>query len=424
LPLLLPAEEWTGTADSGFATTPTDPVRTTAKPALRLLVPPNQRVTDTLVIGVMAMANNAGTLIGGIDRVRFHFEGRSLDVVAPRFHTMEDANGLQRRYWGYWVNLARPAGVEGQARLYVEAVSSDATMQRRVIGPLQFSAMETLYDSEITVNPDTPVVIGSNYHTVGAALGFHRSNANDTTLITVTKEMTEDIDSTTPAGAPYVGRGYCTITATAPVTFAKSGFTGDVASQFRLNINRLHFKGNNITFDMRFIGALWKEDAIAGEHWLDGCRFINSAGRYSLWRAGFRPYSHLVRGAPFFTETEFVDVADACNLAELVRGCSLTRGFNDFASGPVVVYNTVEGLDSTDGWLVDVPSLSVTYIGAEATATLAISGPADANSRTITATWGANSATFIVGKTEALFNTASAAGYNAATAGQGYTKSR
>ena len=258
LPLLLPSAEWTGAPGSGFASVPADPVRTTAKPAIRLLVPPHQRFTDLLTVGVMAMANDQGTLIGGIDRVRFHFEGRSLDVVAPRFHVIEDANGIARRYWGYWINLARPTGFAGEARLYVEAIPADATMQRRVIGPYNFLPRTTLYDGRVTVDPDAPAVPGSNYHTVGAAIGYHRASANDATLITVTKPLVEDIDNTTTTGAVYVGKGYCTITATAPVVFAKSGFSGDVASQCRLGINRLHFKGRNITFDMQFIGSLWK----------------------------------------------------------------------------------------------------------------------------------------------------------------------
>lgn len=421
LPLLVPAAEWTGVAGSGFAGVPGDPVRTTAKPALRLLVPPNQRFTDTLTVGVMAFANANGTLIGGIDRVRFHFEGRSLDIVAPRLHTITDANGVQRRYWGYWINLVRPTGKQGDARLYVEAIPADATMQRRVIGPFTFFPRATLYDSVLTVDPDAPAVAGRNYHTVGAAIGYHRSNANEATLVTVLKPLTEDLGATVPSGTAYVGKGYCTVTATAPVVFAKSSFAGDAAAQFRPRINRLHFRGESITFDMRFVSSLWKEDSVDGEHWLDGCRFINSAGRYSLWRAGFRPYGHLVRGSPFFTEAAFVDVADACNLAQLARGCTMVRGYNDFSGdGRCVVYNRIEGLDSTDGWLQDVPALTVTYTGPAATATLAISGPADTNSRTITAVWGSNTASFIVGKTEALYNMALASGYNPVTAGQGY----
>ena len=61
---LEPSAGWNGTAATGFGgaygAVPTDPTRTTAKPALRLLVPPGQRFTDTLVVGVAAAANNAG----------------------------------------------------------------------------------------------------------------------------------------------------------------------------------------------------------------------------------------------------------------------------------------------------------------------------------------------------------------------------
>lgn len=54
-------------------TLPTDPVRTAAKPALRLLMPPRQRFTNTLVVRVVALANNGGLFIGEIDCVRLNF---------------------------------------------------------------------------------------------------------------------------------------------------------------------------------------------------------------------------------------------------------------------------------------------------------------------------------------------------------------
>ncbi|QDH33871.1 hypothetical protein [Porphyrobacter sp. YT40] len=421
LPLILPSEQWNGVPGTGFASIPADPVRTTAKPAVRLLVPPHQRFTDKLTVGVMAMANDNGTLIGGIDRVRFHFEGRSLDVVAPRFHTITDANGVERRYWGYWINLARPPGKSGEANLYVEAIPADATMQRRVIGPYLFLPRTTFYDSEITVDPDAPTVAGANYATVGAAINFHRTNGDDSTLITVMKPMTEDLAATKTGSGVYSGKGYCTITAKAPVVFATPDFNGDVNSQFRTQINRLHFKGRNITFDTRYIGTIWSEPSADGDHWLDGCRFVNSGGRYTLWRAGPRTYGNPVAGSPYFTECEMVAQSDACISARLVRGCSLAQGFRDFASdGQCVVGNTIDGLDSTDGWLVDFPSLSVTYSGTQATATLGIAGPADGNSRTVTAKWGANNATFAIGRTETFYTIATASGYNPATAAQGY----
>ena len=60
---LWPAQGWTGTAGSGFASAPTDPVRLTAKPAMRLIVPPNQAYTDSVLVGVSAFANDGGSML-------------------------------------------------------------------------------------------------------------------------------------------------------------------------------------------------------------------------------------------------------------------------------------------------------------------------------------------------------------------------
>ncbi|MFN3990798.1 MAG: hypothetical protein ACK4IS_11120 [Erythrobacter sp.] len=421
LPLLTCSVGWNGSAGSGFAgSPPVDPVRITAKPACRLLVPPNQYFTNTLEVGVIAFANDGGTLIGGIDRVRFHFEGRSVDVIEPRWHTIETAVG-PRRYFGYWVRLQKPSGMSGHAHLYIEAIPADATMQSRVIGPFQFSPQPQLYDAELTVTPSQPVVAGQNYHTVGAAMAYHHAQQLNNTLITVTEPLTEDLTVTAPAlSPPRVGQGYCIVQATAPVTFARPEQGLQVESQFRNRINRLCFRGRNITFDMRHISAVWSEETLPGHHWLDGCRIVNSAGRGHLWLAGNRPYGHLVRGTPYFTEVEFNGVPDAADQAMLVRGCEAFQTYRDFAGDArCVVGNQLVDHDSISDWLVDVPALEVTYTGEESTATLRRQSGQN-SLQTITATWGASSATFQVRNSEAFYLTAINPSYNAATAGQGY----
>jgi len=421
-PLLEPSAQWTGTAASGFSAPPVDPTRTTAKPACRLLVPPHQYFNGTLDVGVIAFANDGGTLIGGIDRVRFHFEGRSVDVVQPTWRAIATATGV-RRYYGYWVRLKKPASISGHAQLYVEAIPADATMQNRVIGPFQFSPQATLYDAELTVTPSQPEVAGENYHTVGAAMEYHRSAALDNTLITVTEALTEDLTSTAAPGAYYVGEGYCTIQADAPVTFARPTQGFAVASQIRNRINRMCFRGCNITFDMKNISALWTETGTGqeGQHWLDGCRMINSDGRGGLWLAGSRPYRLLVDGRPFFTEVEFAGVADCAVKASLARGCEATATYQDFTSDSgCIIGNVLDDFDSMQEWLVDVPALNVAYNGAEATATIALAGSNNAATRTMTAVWGSNSATFTISRSEANYTAATDPAYNAATAGVGY----
>lgn len=419
---ILPSSQWTGIQGSGFASIPSDPARTTAKPACRLVTVPGQRFTSSHVVGVMAFANDGGTLIGGIDRVRFHFEGATRDVLDMTPRTIVRDDGTSYQCWAYWVALRKPDGRRGHAHLYVEVIPADATMQRRVIGPFLYSPEDTTYSHELVVAPSLPAQTGARYQSIGAALDYLRSQTSQSARITISEAGTYDINEVV---APWAVANWLTITATAPVTIGKPGFVDDVTNQLRPKVNRLHFEGRNITFDMRYISQIKLETE---PYWFDRCRFTNSIGtRYALWRAGLRPFASLVFGAPYFTECDFEYCDNVCNLALIARGNKVVKGAGDFTGdAQCVIYNRVDDYDSTVGdngslaWLMDVDALSVTYTGAEATANLALNGNSDASTRTFTATWGANTATFDVGATEQRFNTANAIGYNAATVGQGY----
>ena len=108
LPQIRPSAAWDGSPATRFSVVPSDPSRTTAKPAVRLIEPPNQFYTNKLVIGAMAFANDGGTLIGGIDRVRFHYEGTTLDVIEPSLRSLTHADGSTYSCLGYWVELGKP----------------------------------------------------------------------------------------------------------------------------------------------------------------------------------------------------------------------------------------------------------------------------------------------------------------------------
>lgn len=412
---VLPSADWDGTIESGYSTIPVDPVRVTAKPACRLLVPPNQYFTDTLTVGVIALANDGGTLIGAIDRVRFWFEGGSSDVLAPTWHSVTDANGKRRLYFGYWTELKKPDGVSGHGHLYAEAIPSDATMQRRVIGPYQFSPQAQLHDFSVTVAPGQTEVEGINYHSISDALEYLRDVSANNGLVAVIEPLVEDILN--DGLSVHTGNeGWITIEATAPVTIAKAAYTTDLEAIIELKRNRVRFRGSNITFDMQNILAV--EGLNSGERWFDGCRFINSAGRYALWRGTIRPRGYIAGGSPWFTETEFVDVPDTCNLASLARGCTMTRGYGDFSgSGLCIVHNNVVSLDATDGYLVDVPALEIRYEGPEASASFRSQGT---TTKTYSAFWGDNTASFVCRRTEAQFQLSNSAEYDPVASGEGY----
>lgn len=168
---IVPGEGWTGIAGSGFQSVPVDPVRTVGKPAMRLLVPPNQVYTDRMVVGVYAGANNGGTLIDnmGLEKVVVHFEGRVIDIAEPSLQSFNDANGNAVSYFGWWIELRRD-GRNGAANLYFEAVPKDPELQRRVMGPYAFFPQTEMHDYTVTVAPSQFEIPGFRYRSITAAL--------------------------------------------------------------------------------------------------------------------------------------------------------------------------------------------------------------------------------------------------------------
>ncbi len=422
-PLLSPSSQWNGVAASGFSSTPTDQVRTTAKPAGRLVTVPGQRFTNTHHVGFLAFANDNGTLIGGVDRVRFRFEGRIVDVMEMTARAMTRHDGSTYFCWAYWVTMQKPAGQSGDAQLYIEAIPADATMQSRVMGPYLYSMGDTEYTYELEVAPSQNVVTGTRYQSIGAALIYLRSVTAQSARVTITEAGTYDISS---AGVSWTANNWLTITATEAVTIARSTYTGDVASQMRPQVPRLHFQGSNITVDLNNISQIRPETT--SEYWYDGIKFTNSVGnRYALWRSGVRPYAFISDGAPYYTDCAYEFANEPCNLAQLARGNIFSKGMGDYTGdGHCIIYNKTDDFDPTIndaggvGFLGDLAALEVLYTGSEASATLALAGGSDAATRTFTATWGANSATFVVGSTEARYTTANVASYDATTDGVGY----
>jgi hypothetical protein len=405
--VLAPSAGYGGPAGSGFGgghgEVPTDPARTTAKPVCRLMVVPFQRFTDFLLVGVYAGANDNGSLLDnmGLAALTFHYEGSVLTVPHPTWQLITDANGRERSYFGWWCWL-KHNGVHGEARLYVEAVPNDAAMQSRVIGPYSFFPKATLHDYSVTVTPSQPVIAGQRYQSIGAALSYLSGVSAQAPLVTVTETGTYDIAALV---STYTPESWCQITATVPITIGKSSYTTDIASQIRCKFDGLHFKGSNITFDMRYTGWIRSESRA---YWFDGVNFTNSVGsRYALWRKGLRIYSLVggnnTTGQAWFTECHSEYVPEVGALANLCRGNTWTKGYGDIHGDTACcVGNTVDDWDSTIGWFVDVDAMSVTYTGAQSTATLAISGVSD-TTRVITATWGANTQTFTVSDTEAYY---------------------
>ncbi|MBH5321250.1 hypothetical protein [Aurantiacibacter sediminis] len=389
LPALEPSAAWTGVAGSGFTSTPADPVRNTAKPVMRALVPPNQYFTDSQLIGVMAAANNQGTLLDnlGLRKVVVHCEGETVDIAAPSVQTFERYDGTIYRMLGWWAKLRKPAGRAGHANVYFEAVPQDPTMQSRVIGPMQFSPVDILHDWTATIASDGSGDFANVLEAVQAAKAANAQNP----LCTFTQSGTYDISG----GAPnYTGAGYLTFACAdgVSVDFAKPGYTTDLAMQMRTRFDGLWFRGRSFTFDFAYVSELYHEAQVISpfasgrSHVFEGVRFTRSLTPDALIRKALPGggVAWSVRGSPWFLECDIHKMQDPAMAASLFRGCTFRDGFHDVAYGAACMVGcTVEGW-SSEAYRNPIPALQVQYNGAATAATVSLSGINGAGSRTLT----------------------------------------
>lgn len=397
----LPGSTWTGTAASGFSTLPSDPPRSTAKPTVRLVTPPNQRFTHSHVVGVMAFANDGGTLIGGIDRVRFHFEGSTLDIVEPTLRSFSRMDGSSYKVFGYWATLGNPIDTNGDAHLYIEAIPADATMQSRVMGPYLYSLEDTLHDYQIEVAASASEIEGERYRTLEAAISYLKNESARNPIITVTET---GIYLPTETGPAHVFKNWLTITASPGVTctLGRASFLGDGASRFTYSSDHICFRG--VTFDLRYVASIQSSNNTP--FWADRCTITNSDpdGSFAKWRGQQRPHGFIFEGSSYLTDNhiEFIPNALGSDTA-LARGNFVTDGAADVAGDVQCMTGNVVRNWNSSKWLLGEDIFTVTYTGTEPTARL-ISPASSGNTRTLTASWGGNSDSITLGRLEADFD--------------------
>lgn len=405
-PELQPGANWDGSEDSGFDTLPVDPPRVTAKPACRLIVPPRQRFTDTLLVGVMAFANKDDSVLDndGMDQVRFHFEGRTHVVKQSSWQRFEDANGNEVTYYGWWVTLKKPDGLAGDANLYIEAVAADNTMQHRVIGPYRFSPQASQHDHEIEIAASKTEVAGSVYQTIPAALAWLKGQSPENPRLFISEAGKYQMNATSGGGSQGSMKGRVLIEATvAGVSIGRTEYTTDALAKILNDTFPLHFRGSNLTIDRRYVTEIEGSGAKGeGLHWLDGINMTTTApeGRFEQLRGGRIDYFGWFAQWAWITECNISSMAQSCGQCSLARGNRLTDVAYDLFSGSLCAVWNVIPSHSDYWWLFDHKAFSVTYTGSEGTATFERSGGADANGVVFTASWGSNTATFEVGQDE------------------------
>jgi len=393
---LLPSAGYTGTAGSGFGggfgAVPTDPTRTTAKPAMRMLTPTNQYFTDTIVVGVFAAANNAGSMLSnlGLQKVVCHYEGVARDIASPTVYSFNDVNGVARSYLGWWVTLKKPTGITGHARVYFEAVPLDPAMQRRVIGPCQFSPQAAVNDIALAITPSLAAVTGVRYQTILAAMDYCRTQSKQSPLITITEAGLYDVGN---MSFTYQPNSYFTIQASVPVTIGKASYTTDAAMAFRPAWDGVHLRGSNITLNLTQSTGFYHE---AGDefttttpvrHWFDGITILDSAPD-ALIRKAAKPNIYTARNYPWFTECTINGARNGGVRAMLHRGTAMANGTGDAMSDSAcIVGGSVSNWDSAPA-RTNINAMTVQYTGGGATATLSLAGGNSASSRVMTAKVG------------------------------------
>ncbi len=433
---LTPSAQWDGTAASGFASLPTDPLRTTAKPALRLITPPNRHFTNSIDVIAVAAANNNGTLGAdwGIEAVDFLYEGNNERVNAPEWHSINTERGF-RLYFGWRVRLGKPAtAMRGAAQLYMRAIPRDATMQSRVMGPYNFSPADTQHDLALTIAPSQPVIAGKRYQTLHAAASYARSQNAQNPLFTATEPGIYNCDGPTisPSARDITGR--YTFRAGDGITgviFGKNPdyvFDGDDNSR-KLDSQQTwwHIAGSNLTCDWRNVTSLGAPVLTeAPWHWMDGVTITSSdpRGKNELQR-GRSPQrtSQLVEGEAWMTEVFVTGMSTPFARCGLVRGCVGIDIAQDVFSNSLCVVNSETSQHDQTFFNGDTSAFTVQYAGAEPIATLSRSGGnMGTNGGLWTAIIGATTYTFDTGTGGVdYFNNAPGGGYRGTDGVGGYT---
>lgn len=150
----------------------------------------------------------------GIEKVILHYEGRTIEILRPTMQVIKDINGKERSYFGWWATIAKPTNLSGHAHVYWEAIPEDSTMQKRVIGPIQFSPQTNQYDANITISPSNSVQTGMRYQSIEDALDWCAANKRQNPMITLIEPGVYDLGK---INAVYQGEGYAHISASAPV---------------------------------------------------------------------------------------------------------------------------------------------------------------------------------------------------------------
>lgn len=411
--LIGPGASWNGTAGSGYGGSfpvPTDPTRTTAKPALRPIEVPGQRFASDLVFGFAASAK------GGVQKVTIHCEGTTTDITSETLRIWTDANGVTRSLMGYWFTLDVSAFLAlsasgNTANIYAEAVANDGTMQHRVMGPYPVYPEATEYEETVHFGAGLTKDLGASPKTFpglegsDGALTWARGGKQNVRLVCQTSGTYNMSTTSGTAGS----RGFITIEAAPGVTctIGKTSYSTDSAALMRPGIDRLRFRGERVVIDYAYMTTIYAEST-SNWHWFDGCMMINSLGPRQLWRKGTRPTDQYVRWAGgfyhYFTEVKVSNLAAVLRNVALARKCEADDMDGDFITQSLCVVGTTASNLNNLLWRTEFPALSVSYSGSATTATIRKTGGNDLSGSLILAEDGVDVVTISLSPSEGAAN--------------------
>jgi hypothetical protein len=304
---------YTGAPLSG-GTPPTDPVRTTAKPAVQWWQPSENRMSGDMVIGVDADA------LGGVAYVDFWVEG-TVQRVTQSLYVDTDVNGNTRKRLGFWITLNSAAfkavSTTGSARIFATATPNDGTMQVRTIGNTLVAPSGLpgaangdrkmiIYPRATASDFDKTVGVGGDYPTLDAWIAAAKAASAEAARATIITNGSYEFSTVT--GALYTGaKGFHVVRAGSGIsaTVGRAVFPSGASSTWALDplVECLEFRGSGITVDFRNFTVLGNGSYTRG-HRFNGCNVTNSVGtRDTLyWNNGPRPQSGNPGLAPGYFE--------------------------------------------------------------------------------------------------------------------------
>lgn len=384
---LAPSAGWTGIEGSGFGggyeTEPTPSTGTRARtdpamPVTALEHGDREAFLSDYVISASAFSS------GGVSAVRFHMEGKHVDVTAITPRTIIGGDGVEHTIWGYHATVDHAAfTANGWARYYVEAIPTDPLKASRIIGPfgIKRKTGASIYDATFTFGP------GGTYATFNAAIDAVRSATGDHYNLIPTESHTW-----TPTTLNFTRnvQGIVDVTPAPGVVFSISKATEGYAT-VRLRVGCVRWN-KGVVFDVKYIGGFTSE---VGHYpmWFNGCELFSSAGQDELGGSTGLDNAKTMRtaylmSAQWLTEVYWHDTLRGPIYNQLTRNCRIKNITEDSLSissglkwvltyGSTVEHNTATGLRN------NIDAITATYSGAATTATVSTTGTVDTSGRSL-----------------------------------------